>query len=81
MNGAPLNGPATGGSAEVSAWSYPLVRHLAAVIVLKLAILFLLWFLFFRLPDGAPEPGFDIHQHIAGSAQSPVSKQKNEVRP
>jgi hypothetical protein len=64
-----------------SAWAHPLVRHLAAIIALKLAALFLLWFLFFRPPDGAPAPGSDIHDHIAGSARPAVSTQNNEVRP
>jgi hypothetical protein len=54
----------------------PLARHLAVVLVIKLILLFLLWFLFFRVPDGAREPGFDIQNHIAGSPGKVVSTQK-----
>jgi len=58
----------------------PLARHLTVVIVIKLILLILLWFLFFRLPDGAREPGFDIQNHIAGSPGGVVST-KEEVDP
>jgi len=62
-------------------WSIPLVRHLAVIVALKLMFLFLLWFLFFRLPDGVPRPGIDVHRHIAGPAGSAHTLDKNEVRP
>jgi len=65
---------------ETSALDRPLARHLAVVIVIKLILLFLLWLLFFRLPDGAKEPGFDIQNHIAGSPGEVVST-KEEVDP
>ena len=58
------------------AWDRPLVRHLAVVILFKLFFLFLLWFLFFRPPEDAQQPGFDIHNHIAGSSSAAVSTQK-----
>ena len=61
---------------EPSAWDRPLARHLAAIVLLKLIFLFLLWFLFFRSPDGAAEPGLDIHNHIAGASSTAVSTQK-----
>jgi hypothetical protein len=54
----------------------PLMRHLATIILLKVIFLFLLWFLFFRVPEGAIEPGFDIHNHIAGASSAAVSTQK-----
>lgn len=63
------------------AWSHPLVRHLSAIVALKLLILFLLWFLFFRLPDGVPRPGIDVHSHIAGPPGTAHNLKKNEVRP
>lgn len=66
---------------EASAWSHPLARHLAVIVALKLAFLFLLWFAFFRLPDGSPEPGSDIHHHIAGPGRDAVSTHKNEATP
>ena len=56
-------------------WSIPLVRHLATIIVVKLAFLFLLWFLFFRQPSGSPEIGLDIHDHIAGPRAAEVAEQ------
>ena len=62
--------------AESGAWDRPLVRHLAVIVLLKLIFLFLLWFLFFRLPDGGQEPGSDIHNHIAGVTSAAVSTQK-----
>jgi len=65
---------------ETGAMDRPLMRHLAVIVLLKLIFLFLLWFLFFRPPGGAVEPGFDIHNHIAGSSSTAVSKQK-EVSP
>lgn len=60
---------------ETGAWDRPLVRHLAIIVLLKLLFLLLLWFLFFRLPEGAAEPGSDIHNHIAGAASAAVSTQ------
>lgn len=71
MNLAPLQN-----SQQDSVWSIPLVRHLALVILLKLALLFTIWFVFFRHPSGAPEPGSDIHQHIAGPTAAALSQQK-----
>jgi len=65
---------------ENGALDRPLARHLTVVIVIKLILLTLLWFLFFRLPDGAREPGFDIQNHIAGSPGEVVSTQE-EVDP
>jgi len=61
---------------EPGAWDRPLVRHLAVIVLLKLIFLFLLWFLFFRSPPGAEEPGFDINNHIAGSPNTAISTQK-----
>lgn len=58
-----------------SMWSIPLVRHLATIVVVKLAFLFLLWFLFFRQPSGSPEIGSDIHDHIAGPRAAEMAKQ------
>jgi len=57
-----------------------LVRHLAVIILLKLIFLFLLWFIFFRSPEGADQPGLDIHDHIAAVSTAAVSTQK-EVKP
>ena len=70
--------PAETGS---GAWSQPLVRHLAVIVAAKLAFLFLLWFAFFRLPDGAPQPGSDIHHHIAGSMETAIPTHNKEARP
>ena len=72
------SGPAVDGP---RAWSHPLVRHLALIVAAKLAFLFLLWFAFFRLPDGAPLPGSDIHHHIAGSREAAMPTHNNEAKP
>jgi hypothetical protein len=67
--------PAAADPDNDSIWSIPLVRHLAVVIVIKLVLLFTIWFLFFRQPAGVPEPGYDIHDHIAGPGTAMVSDQ------
>jgi len=61
---------------EAGARDSPLVRHLAVIVLLKLIFLFLLWFMFFRSPEGAVEPGFDIHDHIAGVSSAVISTQE-----
>ena len=51
----------------------PLVRHLAIVLVAKLTLLVLLWWLFFRLPDGGASALIDVPSHIAGPVPETVS--------
>jgi hypothetical protein len=35
-----------------SIWANPLLRHLAVMLVVKVLLLALLWWLFFNMPDG-----------------------------
>ena len=56
-----------------SLWANPLVRHLALVLLAKLLLLTLLWWLFFRLPDDPASRHTDIHTHIAGPAAEAMS--------
>ena len=51
-----------------SIWANPLVRHLAFVVLAKVLLLALLWWLFFRMPDDHASRFTDIHTHIAGPA-------------
>jgi hypothetical protein len=48
--------------------SNPLVRHLTIVLVVKLLLLTLLWWLFFRSPDSGVSERVDVGTHIAGPA-------------
>ena len=47
-------------------WASPLVRHLAIILSAKVLLLTLLWWLFFRLPDGGASALVDVQSHIAG---------------
>jgi hypothetical protein len=49
-----------------SPWTNPLVRHLTLVLAIKLLLLTLLWWLFFRPPEADLSPRVDVHTHIAG---------------
>ena len=51
----------------------PLLRHLAIILVVKVLLLTLLWWLFFRLPEGGVSSFVDVHTHIAGPAVEAVS--------
>ena len=51
-----------------SVWANPLVRHLAVILIAKVLLLVLLWWLFFRMPDDQGSRLTDIHTHIAGPA-------------
>lgn len=59
-------------SATESIWANPLVRHLAVILLVKVALLAALWWLFFRLPEPAHAARGDIHTHIAGPVAPPV---------
>ncbi len=50
--------------------SNPLVRHLTIILVVKVLLLTLLWWLFFRMPDTGMPERVDIGTHIAGSPPS-----------
>ncbi len=48
--------------------SNPLVRHITIILVVKLLLLTLLWWLFFRTPDSGIAERVDVGTHIAGPA-------------
>jgi hypothetical protein len=54
-------------------WANPLVRHLAIILIAKVALLALLWWLFFRVPHGGVAAAPDVSSHIAGPAAGAVS--------
>ena len=56
-----------------SIWANPLVRHLAFVVLAKVLLLALLWWLFFRVPHGGVAAAPDVSSHIAGPAAGAVS--------
>jgi hypothetical protein len=56
-----------------SVWANPLVRHLAVILAAKVLLLALLWWLFFRLPDGDLSRFADVHTHIAGPGPEAMS--------
>lgn len=55
-------------------WQNWLVRELVVVLLFKMALIFGLWFAFFRLPD---EPGIDhstVAGHVLGDQSRSVTK-------
>jgi hypothetical protein len=53
-------------------WQQPLIRHLALVLVVKLALIFGLWWLFFNLPDEHVVNAGQVATHITGDTTSPI---------
>jgi hypothetical protein len=53
-------------------WQQPLIRHLAMVLVVKLALIFGLWWLFFNLPDEHVVNAGQVAAHITGDNTSPI---------
>ncbi len=52
--------------ATPSMWRNPLVRHLAVILAVKVLLLSILWWFFFRLPQDAKPTLPDIDTHIVG---------------
>jgi hypothetical protein len=50
--------------------SNPLVRHITIILAVKVLLLTLLWWLFFRMPDTGMSERVDVASHIAGSPPS-----------
>jgi hypothetical protein len=48
-------------------WRHPLAREIAVVLAVKLALLFLLWWLFFDLPADRQVDTDDVRTFITGS--------------
>lgn len=59
--------------ADAEWWRHPLVREIALVLTVKLALIFGLWWAFFDLPD-AQHPGADqVGAHVAGPPAARIS--------
>ena len=52
-------------------WQQPLIRHLGLILVVKLAIIFGLWWLFFNLPEEREVNAGQVASHITGGITSP----------
>jgi hypothetical protein len=50
--------------------SNPLVRHITIILAVKVLLLTLLWWLFFRMPDSGMSERVDVGAHIADSPPS-----------
>jgi len=48
----------------------PLARHITIVLVVKVLLLTLIWWLFFRLPDSGMSERIDVGAHIAAPPPS-----------
>jgi hypothetical protein len=53
-------------------WQQPLIRHLAVVLVVKLTLIFGLWWLFFNLPEEREVNTGQVAAHITGDTTSPI---------
>ena len=53
-------------------WQQPLTRHLALVLLIKLALIFGLWWLFFNVPNEHEVNPGQVAAHIAGDISSPI---------
>jgi hypothetical protein len=53
-------------------WQQPLIRHLAAVLVVKLALIYGMWWMFFDLPDDHEISTGQVATHLAGEVESQV---------
>jgi len=53
-------------------WQQPLTRHLALVLVVKLMLIFGLWWVFFNLPEEQEVNTGQVAAHIAGDITSPI---------
>jgi hypothetical protein len=51
-------------------WQQPLVREIAVILAVKIALIFLLWWLFFHLPDAQRINTTQVSAHLAGPSTS-----------
>ncbi len=49
-------------------WQHPLMREIALVLVVKIALIFGLWWAFFDLPDDQHVGAAQVGAHVAGTA-------------
>lgn len=53
-------------------WQQPLIRHLMLVLVVKLALIFGLWWLFFDMPEEHEINMGRVAAHITGGTTPPI---------
>lgn len=61
-------------------WRHPLVREIALVLIVKIALIFGLWWAFFDLPEVRRIGGDEVGAHVAGTAV-PASRISEEPLP
>ncbi len=61
-------------------WRHPLVREIALVLVVKIALIFGLWWAFFDLPDDQRVGAVQAGAHVAGTAL-PATRIPEETLP
>jgi hypothetical protein len=61
-------------------WQQPLIRHLALVLVVKLTLIFGLWWLFFNLPDERVVNAGQVAAHINGDTTSPIRLDRETMK-
>lgn len=59
-------------------WQHPLIREIALVLVVKIALIFVLWWAFFDLPDAQRIDAQQVGAHVAGITQ-PASRIPEET--
>ncbi|MGW8248545.1 MAG: cytochrome oxidase putative small subunit CydP [Acidiferrobacterales bacterium] len=61
-------------------WQDRLVREIALVLVIKLALIFALWWLFFDLPDSQRVKTPQVGSHLLGAATAAVHTPKEKLK-
>ena len=69
-----------GESNNNSWWQDRLVREIALVLVVKFALIFTLWWLFFDLPDSQRINTPQVGSHLLGNAPAAVHISKEELK-
>lgn len=67
----------TAPAADAAWWQHPLIREIALVLAVKIALIFVLWWMFFDLPDDRRVDTLQVGAHVAGMAlpASPVPEE------
>jgi len=61
-------------------WRDSLVREISLVMVVKIALIFALWWLFFDLPDNQHVNATQVGSHLAGTTPATVHLSKEELK-
>lgn len=56
---------------ETAWWQHPLVREIAVILAIKIAIIFALWWAFFDLPDTQRINTTQVSTHVVGAIAPP----------